>query len=136
MLLRNVNMSPFNAVFQARPKTLQAVDVRGTVHIFARAVINRLMVIANSFQALIGTKFVSVDGRSLDDVLFNDRLQILAGNGRNNFRHHLAVTLQHSENDSLAFRTTAPNASATTANISFVNLDMPKEGKFALYGQL
>ena len=133
MLFRNVNMSAFNAIFQTRPKAFEAVDVRIALNVFANAMFNGLVIVANSLQPSVRMKLVRVYRGAFDDIFFNDRLKGLSRIRGNYFGHDLPATLQHSENDSLVFGVATAHAAPFSANVGFVHFNIAKQGKLAIH---
>jgi hypothetical protein len=134
MLAGNMNVSAADAAFKVLPKVLQIVDVRSShAGIFARAVTNRLVIEASLFQTLVRLQFVGVNHRAVHDVLFNDRLQSFLCDVRDNFRHHLAVALQHAENNRLIRRTASANAVSFSADVGFINFNFAIQRHFVIH---
>src|SRR5271154_5652069 len=125
MLLRNVNVSAFNAVFQTSPKALKAVNVAIAVHIFTCCMTNFLMLVALARKKPVSGKFIGVNGRTLGYIFLNNRYQTLLGAIRNDLGHDLTAPFQHSKNDSLILRSaTAPRVPRpATSDIGFVDFN-------------
>ncbi len=131
MLFGNMNVGRTDAAFQVLPKIVQIVGVRLPVHIFACAVINRVMIVASLFQSPIRFQFIRVNYGAIQNIFLNNRLERFLGNIRDNFRHYLSITLHHAKNDSLVRGTaSAFAASSATANIGFINFNLAVERQF------
>jgi hypothetical protein len=121
MLFGNVNVSAANTTFKVFPEIFQIVDVYITTDVFARAVIHRLVVESFFRESFIGSQFVRVNRRTLRDVFFNQRLQSFGRDVRDNFRHHLAVALQHSKHNRPVRRAASTNTMRAPADVGFIN---------------
>ncbi len=100
--------------------------------VLALAVVYGLMLVALAIQSAIGGQFIAVNRGALQNVFLNMRLQRATGNIGDNFRHYLSIAFKHTENNRLASRATSPATGAATADISFINLNLPKQGKFTV----
>ena len=132
ILFGNVNVSGADASLQVFPKVFQPVDMRIFQNIFPRSVIHRLVRESFFVQSFVGTQLVSVNRRTLLNICLNNRLQSFLGDVRNNLRHHLAVTLQHSKDNRFVSSVAASHSLRPAANISFINLDLAGQRKFAV----
>ena len=132
ILFGNMNVSAANTTLKVFPEIFQIVDVCVAAGVFARSVIHRLVCESFFRQSFVGAQFVSVNRRTLRDVFFNDWLQSLAGNIRDNFRHYLPFALQHSKYNRLVRRAAPTNAMRATADIRFINFNIAKQRELAV----
>ena len=133
MLWRDMNVSAFDAALKVLPKVIKILGMRVPIDIFARAVVDRLVIVASLFKSLVRLQFICVNIRAVQNILFNDRLQCFLGDIRDNLCHHLAVALHHAENDCLVCRATpASAASGASANVGFINLDFAVKRHFII----
>jgi len=132
MLSRNVNMSALNAVFQASPKAFNAVGMGSSVYVLARFVVNGFMLITDSLKIVVGLEFVRVNGRSLKDVLLDDRLENFSRIRANYLGHNLTVALQHPENDSLVLCVATAHSATFAAHIRFIHFHFAKKRELAI----
>ena len=121
-------MLPFKC-FQKFSNPLTCVSFE---NIFLRSMIHRLMRESFFVQSLVGTQFVRVNRRALFNIRFNNRVQSFLANIRDNFRHHLAVTLQHSKHNRLVASVAASHSLCPSADVGFINLDLTGQRKFAV----
>ncbi len=133
MLFGNVNVSALDGTFEMLPKVLQPVHMDVAFCIFVFAVLYGLVLIASATKRAVATHFVSVNRRTLFDVLFNDRQERLLFAVRNDLSHHLPVALQHPEHDCLVGRAAPDFAGPISANIGFVKLDFARQRNLAVH---
>ena len=70
-----MDVRPANRKLEARPVSFHAVDVALAVHVLARAVIDRLVLVTGRIKPTIGLKLVGMNRATRLDVFLNDRLQ-------------------------------------------------------------
>jgi hypothetical protein len=91
------------------------------------------MVVALLSQAMIADKFIRMRRGTLLDILLNDWMERFDFAVRHNLSHYLPTALQHPKHNSLVFGTaTAAAATQLSAYISFINLNIAKQRKFAV----
>jgi len=125
------NVGTLETPFQETPEVLKAVSVNLSVNICLSMVddlVRELLI-----QTPIGDQFVSVDIRSLADVLLNDGLKGLYRPVLNYGRSNFAAALEHSHHDGLFERVVFPlgsvHVAGLTANEGLVYFDVT--GQFA-----
>lgn len=132
MLLRDMNVRASDASLHVFPEVFESIHMGVASDIFTRSVINRLVFVALGIKTIVRTKFVRMNRRTSNHILFNDGMKVSSGNGWNYFRHYLAVPLKHPENDGLSSGTTTASSGTLAANIGFINLNLSKHGKLSV----
>src|ERR1700678_3716834 len=124
MLPGNVDVRPANRAFDHRPEAFEAVRVRVSAHPFLLRVIDGAVDVSLRRNAFVRRVLVGADDRRFLNIGLNVRVERDARRVRDDLRHHVAVPLQHPENDGLAAGTATAPSGAMTAYERFVGLYM------------
>ena len=126
-------MSPLNRKLQARPKAFKRVDMTTIARILTRSMINRSVPVSSFGNAEVGTKLVSVNGASLLDIFFNDRLQGALANIWHNLSHNISFSFKHTEDHSFVGSTSTPFPGTLASDIGFVGFYFTVKRVFVIY---
>ena len=96
--------------------------------------VHRLMLKPGLRQPAVGLQFVGMDRATFFDVLFDDRLKSFLAHVRNDLRHYVAVTFQHSKHDRLVWSDTpAFAASSASTDIGFISFDIAVQRQLTVH---
>ena len=128
-----MKMRAVDTSFQMLPKILKAIHMRITFDVLAVFMADTVMSITLLTKMPVAIQFVGMNRRPLDDVFLDVRHDVGESNARDDLGHYLATPVKHSENDGFV-GCTAPafSAPAVASNVSFVNFDLTKQGKFTV----
>lgn len=118
--------------FGERPKTLNAVNVVSLSDEFSSSMVNPVMPVAVSKQAIIGKERIGINVAAFWDFLFDNKARDCAGNIGDRAGVDPAIPLKKPENSDFSSCTPAAVALAMPAEIGLVHFDFSRERCFTL----
>ena len=117
VLTGHMNVSALDAALDLCPITFERINVVNAINPLLRSVFDRAVRVAEITKRGIRREFIAADGAALSNLRLDDGVQRFASNVRDNVRHNVTGTLQHTENGGLASGPTSAFARMLTANI-------------------
>ncbi len=127
MLLGDMNVSTFDASLDVAPKPFSGINMMGSIDVLFMPVIANPVLKTFLRKNVVGLEFVGFNQASPLNVFFNNRDEGFSFNIRNNVRHDIPTTLNHSKNDSLTFCTTPTLAGMLPTNKGFIGFDLARK---------
>jgi hypothetical protein len=116
------------------PEVLDAIDVRLALHKLVAAMIHPMMLlVAQIHQAAVTFPAIRINHAAQGHLAFQNGRQHRPGTVRHNLRINLPVAFEQAEHRHFLKSSPSPFApDAPAAEITFVNLDLPTQGRLGL----